>query len=365
MSTQMHPNDNLTTVQRSVESKVQVSGQDIPVESNALDAQRESTRSVNAFDELLAEYRDLSDSVRAQGNLFEQLIRSYLLKDSQMSRQFGAVYLWRDWPGRAGRPDTGIDLVAIDIEDMPEDGSEPDAHTPAVAIQCKFYEQGRTISKAQLDSFLADSGKEPFKRRIFVETTGVPWGANAEDAIRGQSKPVTRIGLTDLRNSDIDWSTYSFAKPSETPQLKPRKTLRDHQVNAIRDVFTGFQDHDRGTLVMACGTGKTFTALKIAERLTDDLGGSARIMFMVPSLALMSQTLNEWAAEVQVPFSAWSVCSDTKVNRKRQERQDVADIAMVDLKTPPTTKPATLAASLIKHAGGGWTPGNLRDVSEH
>lgn len=320
---------------------------------NAVDTQQEAARSVAAFDALLTEYREIADSERNKGNLFEQLIRSYLLNDSQMGSQFGAVYLWRDWPGGglAGKPDTGIDLVAIETEDMPADGSEPTADTPAVAIQCKFYRQGHTIQKGNLDSFLSDSGKEPFKRRIFVETTGVPWSDNAETAIEGQSKPVTRIGLTDLRNSNIDWTTYSFNSPDDAPQHRQPKILRDHQVNAINDVFEGFKSHDRGTLVMACGTGKTFTSLKIAEQLTDDLGGNARIMFMVPSLSLMSQTLSEWASEVQVPFSAWSVCSDTKVNRKRRKREDLVDIATVDLKTPPTTDAKKLADSLLKHQG--------------
>lgn len=320
---------------------------------NAVDTQQEAARSVAAFDALLTEYREIADSERNKGNLFEQLIRSYLLNDSQMGPQFGAVYLWRDWPGGglAGKPDTGIDLVAIETEDIPADGAEPTANTPAVAIQCKFYRQGHTIQKGNLDSFLSDSGKEPFKRRIFVETTGVPWSDNAETAIEGQSKPVTRIGLTDLRNSNIDWTTYSFNSPDDAPQHRQPKILRDHQVNAINDVFEGFKSDDRGTLVMACGTGKTFTSLKIAEQLTDDLGGNARIMFMVPSLSLMSQTLSEWASEVQVPFSAWSVCSDTKVNRKRRKREDLVDIATVDLKTPPTTDAKKLADSLLKHQG--------------
>ena len=81
---------------------------------------------------------------------------------------------------------------------------------------------------------------------------------------------------------------------------------------------------------MACGTGKTFTSLKLAEKFAEQNGGSLRMMFMVPSLALMSQTLQEWAAECEIPFAAWSVCSDTKVNRKRAEKDDLADIASVD-----------------------------------
>lgn len=322
-----------------------------PLSSSALDAQREATRSAHAFDAILAEYRELSDSQRQKGNLFEQLIRTYLLNDSQMARQFAEVYFWRDWPGRLGQPDTGIDLVAIEHKDMPANGVVLPS-TPAVAVQCKFYEQGKTIQKAHLDSFLSDSGKDPFTRRIFVETTGVPWGANAEAAVVGQTKPVSRIGLTDLRNSDINWSTYSLAKPEDTPNKKPRKTLRDHQVTAIEAVFDGFKENDRGILVMACGTGKTFTSLKIAERFAEERGGNARIMFMVPSLALMSQTLQEWNEEVGIPFSAWSVCSDTKVNRRRQNTDDLADLATVDLKTPPTTDAVALADSLTKHRDG-------------
>ncbi len=318
---------------------------DARMDINSLDAQREDAKSAGAFDDLLAEFRDMGDSERLKGTLFEELIRSYLLNDSQMSRQFARVYLWSDWPGREGKPDTGIDLVAIEPQDMPAD-EVVTAHTPAVAVQCKFYAPGTRISKEHLDSFLSDSGKEPFKRRIYVETTGTSWSKNAEEAINEQTKPVTRIGLSDLRNSDIDWATYSLANPQDAPECKPRKSLRDHQVHAITDVKKGFESHDRGILVMACGTGKTFTSLKIAEETVDDCGGSARIMFMVPSLALMSQTLHEWNAECQVPFTAWSVCSDVKVNRTKAKKSDAADITSVDLKTPPTTDPDKLAESL-------------------
>ncbi|MDP9806406.1 putative helicase [Trueperella bonasi] len=314
----------------------------------ALDGQREAARSVHAFEELLFQLRDMSDSERVKGNFFEQLIRVYLLNDSVMSRQFARVYLWRDWPGGGviGRGDTGIDLVAIEHEDMPTSG-EVGPDTPAVAIQCKFYAHGTTIQKGHLDSFLSESGKSPFKRRIFIETSGVPWGRNAEETIRNQQAPVTRIGLTDLKNSDIDWSSYRLSTPERSPDKQARKLLREHQVNAISDVLDGFASHDRGILVMACGTGKTFTSLKLAERMAENNGGSLRMMFMVPSLALMSQTLQEWSAECLLPFSAWSVCSDTKVNRKRAEHEDLVDIAMVDLKTPPTTDARKLAESLV------------------
>lgn len=304
---------------------------------NAVDARSQATRSASALDALLAEYRALAPTQRDKGNYFEGLIAQYLRHDSLMRSQFSEVYLWRDWPGREGQRDLGIDLVAIPADD-------PDG---AVAIQCKFYAPGHKIQKSDVDSFLSDSGKAPFTRRIFVETTGNQWGANAEAAIRGQQIPVTRVGLTDLRNSDIDWSTYTLTRPGEDVRIQERKSLRDHQSAAIRDVFAGFDSFDRGTLVMACGTGKTFTSLKIAEHLAEKNGGSARVLFMVPSLALMSQTLQEWSAECELPFSAWSVCSDSKVN-KRQANADLIDLVVADLKIPATTDGKKLAASLAR-----------------
>lgn len=283
-----------------------------------------------------------------------------------MQRQYARVYYWRDWPGNDGRTDSGIDLVAIRHDDMPADGSEPTAETPAVAVQCKFYAHGTVISKPHLDSFLAESGKHPFVHRIFVDTTGVAWNSKAQEAITGQQIPVSRIGLEELRASGIDWTTFHTANPEQAPEQLPRKQLREHQRKAISAVLTGLCKRDRGVLVMACGTGKTFTSLKLAETplggglgealpeetLTDlgvGDGNSLRLLFLVPSLALMSQTLQEWAAECEVPFQAWSVCSDTKVNRKRAANDDLADITATDLMLPPTTDAAKLAASLARH----------------
>lgn len=311
-------------------------------EAEALDSHQQQAKSAKALDHLLDQYRKLSDSERLKGNFFEQLVRQYLLLDSQMRTQFSEVYLWKDWPGNQGLPDTGIDLVAIQ-------GGQGGEESGVVAIQCKFFASTYRIQKKDIDSFLSESGKNPYIRRIVVETTGTAWSLHAEQAIVDQQIPVMRIGLTDLRNSDIDWASYQLSEPDQDASLQERKSPRDHQVSAITDVFKGFEQSDRGTLVMACGTGKTFTSLRIAERLANELGGSARVLFMVPSLSLMSQTLREWASECSIGFEAWSVCSDTKVNRKRVTNNDIADMAVVDLKTPPTTDPRKLATSLHQH----------------
>ena len=288
--------------------------------------------SKSALDALLDEYRARAKSEREKGTLFEELTRQFLLHDARFAHQFKEIYLWSEWPERR-TGDTGIDLVAIPV----------DENAGPVAIQCKFYALGHRIQKADIDSFLSASGKEPFGRRIVVDTSGAPWGKNAQDAIEGQQIPVSRITLADLRDSDIDWRTYSLGS-TQAPKTRERKVPRDHQVRARSAVMSGFEEHDRGTMVMACGTGKTFTALTIAREFVEKEGGTARILFAVPSLALLKQTLDDWAAEADGAFTAWAVCSDTKVSSSA--RNDTAEESAVDLPIPATTDGQRLAESL-------------------
>ena len=299
-----------------------------PASSNA----SSNASSKSALDALLDEYRARATSEREKGTLFEELTRQFLLHDARFAHQFKEIYLWSEWPERR-TGDTGIDLVAIPVRD----GEGP------VAIQCKFYAMGHRIQKADIDSFLSASGKEPFGRRIVVDTSGAPWGKNAQDAIEGQQIPVSRIMLADLRDSDIDWRTYSLGS-TQAPKTRERKVPRDHQVRARSAVMADFEKHDRGTMVMACGTGKTFTALMIAREFVEKEGGTARILFAVPSLALLKQTLDDWAAETDGAFTAWAVCSDTKVSSSA--RNDTAEESAVDLPIPATTDGQCLADSL-------------------
>ena len=286
--------------------------------------------SASALDSLLNEYRTLATSEREKGAMFEELTRQFLLHDARFAHQFKEVYLWSEWPERQ-TGDTGIDLVAIPT----------DENAGLVAIQCKFYAPGHTVHKRDIDSFLTASGKAPFTRRILVDTSGTAWGKNSQDAIEGQHIPVSRITLADLRDSDIDWRTYALGS-RQAPTTRERKVPRDHQVRARSAVMAGFDTSDRGQLIMACGTGKTFTSLIIAREFMEREGGSARILFAVPSLALLKQTLDDWSVEVDSAFTAWAVCSDTKVSA----RSDAPADSTVDLPIPATTDAQRLALSL-------------------
>ncbi len=196
-------------------------------------------------------------------------MRGYFRTDPQWVQQFSDVWLWSEWPGREGRPDTGIDLVTRERD---SDG--------LTAIQCKFYAPDTAIQRAHIDSFFTASGRTGFSRRIVVSTSD-GWSKNAEDALADQQVQTQRLDVAYLSGSTIDWSDFSWATPSVLPTHGP-KQLRPHQARAIDDVRAGLAASDRGKLIMACGTGKTFTSLRIAE---DMVGAGGSVLFLVPSIS--------------------------------------------------------------------------------
>ena len=296
-----------------------------------------STKTSMAFDNLLHQLRTTALHTRDQGDRLERLTKEFLTKDSIQSRLYKKVYLWKDWDGRENFGDIGIDLVAENV-----DGG-------VTAIQCKFYDEHSTIAKEHIDSFISASGRKPFTHRIIVSTTD-KWSKNAEKMLEEQRFPVQRMGLQTFRDSNIDWSTYSLDDPGEQQVgYKPHKELRPHQDIAITWTLKGLQKDDRGQLIMACGTGKTFTAIRLAEKFAEQNGGHARVLFMVPSLALMSQSISEFSNEVEGPFHAYAVCSDSKVGREKKRggaNADLADLRVEDLQLPATTDGAELAAAM-------------------
>ena len=270
---------------------------------------------------------------RGKGTSFERLVRQFLLTDPRYAERFDEVWMWSDWPDRGTRPDHGIDLVARERETG-----------ELCAVQCKFYDpQTGVITKNDVDSFLAESGTGEFTSRLFVSTTE-RWNSAAEETVSRQAIPVSRVGLEDLFNSTIDWDSFSL----ETPEVMVRtggKSLREHQKRALDAVSAGLSTAHRGKLIMACGTGKTFTSLRIAEAMA---GPGGRVLFLVPSIALLSQTLMEWSAESEVPLRSFAVCSDTKVGKGRKRTSLSEDISVVDLAIPATTDGAALAYRLTR-----------------
>lgn len=292
------------------------------------------------IDELLQSYRDAAVTERDKGTYYERLCKAFLLHDPVQAEQYSEAWTWTDWAtqnGLSGK-DTGIDLVAK-LRD--EDGY--------AAIQCKFFSPKHKIAKADIDSFLAASSKAPFTRRVVMDSTEVEWSSNAETMLEGQTIPVLRIGLVDMRASPIVWSRFAA---NEEIVLEEKKELRPHQQDALDAVRKGLSEHDRGKIIMACGTGKTFTGLKIAEDL---VGANGTVLFLVPSLALMAQTVREWTNDTKTPLRSFAVCSDSQVGKRRISKDDVAEISTLDLAFPATTNAALLAKGVSEPAPGKMT----------
>ncbi|WP_186109442.1 DEAD/DEAH box helicase [Burkholderia gladioli] len=283
------------------------------------------------FQELLDELTEAARTNRDKGTQFEHLIGNYLMTDPQYADRLSDVWLWSEWPDRAGA-DVGIDLVAR------ERGTGN-----YWAIQCKFYEPSHTIQKSDIDSFFTASGKRfattdgerGFNERLIVATTD-KWSKHAEDALSDQTIPVTRLWFKDLADSPIDWAQFSLSNIKDI-KLKKQKNLRDYQRDAIAKVVEGFQRADRGKLIMACGTGKTFTSLRLVEQITPANG---RVLFLAPSISLVSQSMREWTAQAADPIHAFVVCSDSKVGKEHE------DISTHDLAYPATTDAGKLAAAV-------------------
>jgi len=292
---------------------------------------------MSALQNLLASFRNAAVTEREKGTYFEELIVCYLKNEATYRDLYSDVWPFGEWAEQYGngwsKKDTGIDLVAKT--------TNGEYH----AIQCKFYAEDYKVQKADIDSFFTASGKQPFSRRLIVTTTN-NWGPNAEDALINQQPPVTKLDLQALEDSQIDWSQY---QPKQAAVLKPKKQLRDHQIRALARVEAGLANAERGKLIMACGTGKTFTSLKIAEKL---VGAGKRVLFLVPSLSLLSQTLTEWTQESATPLHSFAVCSDSDVGKKRKKDDDVVQTLAHELRYPATTDAARLAAEMAKRHDG-------------
>jgi predicted helicase len=275
---------------------------------------------LGGFDSL---FSTLDSDPNHRGYQFEHVCRWYLLNDPIYRRQLRQVWLWDDWPGRWGA-DAGIDLVA-----ETQDGR-------LWAIQAKAYNPSYSVKKADVDSFLSESGRKEFSYRLLIATTD-RIAATATRAMRGQEKMAGQLMLSDLRRSEVGWPVSIDDLRSEPAQPK---TPLPHQGEAIEAVLKGFRESDRGQLIMACGTGKTLASLWITETLE-----TQRTLVLVPSLSLLRQTLREWLVNTNREFSYLPVCSDDTVRDKDSMVGHVSDLGF------PATSDAEEIASFLKEPG--------------
>lgn len=284
------------------------------------------------FDELVTQIDNNLDNQRDRGTAFEKMVVAYLKNEPTYKQKFSDVWMLNEVPAEyhISKRDTGVDIVAKDYAGN------------LTAVQAKYY-KGK-VGKDTINSFVAEAGKDYYAAGMLVSSTD-EWNRNAEAALENNTKPFTRIGLSQLRHADVNWKKFSFAKENDLSK-KEHKKLRNYQKTAISNSVAYFKDHDRGKLIMAPGTGKTFTSLKIAEALMNDQKKHQfYVLYLVPSIQLLTQTLFNWNNDVSddIHMTSFSVVSDNKANKKKGKDDDT--LGAKDVGFEPTTNVEELVSN--------------------
>ncbi|EPE2017600.1 DEAD/DEAH box helicase [Enterococcus hirae] len=274
------------------------------------------------FDELIQLAREQSSEIqREKGTLFEKIAQIYFKNEPTYKNLFSDVWLLNEVPEEYAIPkkDTGVDLVARN-----------EATGELTAIQAKFYDS--KIYKRHIDSFLAELGKSYYSNGIIVYSLD-SLSSNADEAINQLSKSVQQIGLSDLRNSQVDWESFIPSRPNEV-KVKNVKKTRPYQNEAIDLTIDYFKGNDRGQLIMAPGTGKTFTSLKLVEKMASESNKETfNVLYLVPSIQLLSQTLIGWNNDTELSMHSFAVTSDRNASKKK----NADELSAKDIGFPATT----------------------------
>ena len=278
----------------------------------------------SALDELLNRFSHESKSERDKGTSFELLAQHYLTYDNLQKSVYDKVWTHADWAREMGRDatDRGVDLVA-----RRRDGSG------FVAVQAKFYDKDAQLRNSDLSKFIANSTEPIFSSRILIETTDKELSTNAQKLISTQEKPFLHLKRKELEESSIDWSSILN---NLGVRQRSGKEPRAHQREALQRTLRGFEQFDRGQLIMACGTGKTYTGQLVAERIA---GVGGHVLVLVPSLALDGADDSRMESRRHcLSFRSFSACSDASVGKRRNVgSKDVISIELHDLALPATT----------------------------
>ena len=278
-----------------------------------------------------------SISEKEKGAKYEAACVWYLANDPFWASYFervGTLEQALTWDGCPvhDTQDTGIDLVA----QSREDGSW-------WAIQCKCHDSEKQLPKGICDSFFARALGDPAISRYMIMTTAKGLARNLQQQVDNTGAMV--VDTAKMAASALDWTPFIEGRAAE----RVTYDARPHQREAIDAIEAAFAEHDRCKAIMACGTGKTLMALRLAEEY---LGGRGAVLFCAPSISLVGQSMREWLAQSRVPLAPLVVCSDAKASRA----EDAIPMTLDSFEYPATTRPDRLfAAWEASHANGGLT----------
>lgn len=111
----------------------------------------------------------------------------------------------------------------------------------------------------------------------------------------------------------------------------PVETLAPHQLEGLQEALDEFEHAQRAQIHMACGSGKTRLGQAVASQVR-----AQRILVLVPSLSLLSQTLVSWQQMADIaPEELLCVCSDPAIAQDPDDDPDIVDDIPVQVTTTP------------------------------
>ena len=289
------------------------------------------------FESALEYIREVSQTQTKKGEMFERLMLRYFSEYPVYKDQFCNVWLWKDWAQIHGHSirDTGIDLVA-------------ENYTGGFcAIQCKCYASESRVSKSSVDSFLAAASTSTFSDNVrILVNTGGELSDNLLNTVQGLGDKFRIVYFNDLENSSFNWDDFNIYEPDKLTYKQKKYDMQPHQKQAFDDVINGFNESDRGQMIMPCGTGKTFVSLKIAEQIS---GINGKVLYLVPSIGLLSQSMQEWSEQRGIDHNYIAVCSDKHAGSTDDHT------SIQELKIPVTTDESSITKSLMENDSGKMT----------
>lgn len=262
--------------------------------------------------------RDTCESERDKGDKFERASRYYLMNDPVYAQRFSDVWMWKDAPTNDGA-DLGIDLVAQDAEDG-----------TYWAIQCKCYQKA-TLDLRDVATFYTKASATDDYAHNMIITTCEDFGPNLDKTATQYG--TVRLFADSMAESDVDWDAFVEGKAVGKRSFKEPLP---HQREAIDACLQKFQQYDRGQLIMACGTGKTITSLRLTEEMLPE---GSLVLFLAPSISLVAQTMRVWANQSKRDLRCAVVCSDETASNAEG---DTWESSLSDIPYPATTDPAAL-----------------------
>src|SRR6266481_1944674 len=249
---------------------------------------------LSSFDELEDRIAALTEDWK-RGDAFEVFAEAYLVTQ----RQHDASKVWP----LSAVPIELLQRVSLLSQDYVIDGVFETTLGHYNAYQVKFRSNRPALTWRELSTFIALADSPHIRSRLLI--------TNCDDLPRVINE---RQGFFCIRGSDLDRLTLEDFKGIETwlrdATYRPaRKRPKPHQQDALRELVPALRARDRVSAIMACGTGKTLVALWTAESLK-----CSTMLVLVPSLALLRQTVHQWLHETSWPKIGYlCVCSDPTV----------------------------------------------------